>query len=137
MASPSSASSIRSEVEEELRNQFRDLQVAVLDRQKKIRQIEAQLDFINKESLRNKLVRDEISGLDEDTRLYRSWGRMFYLQSKQQVLESIESKQKEREETTKELIDNKAYLEKGVKDKENNLREFINQNLRPAPASKA
>jgi prefoldin subunit 1 len=129
------ASAIRSEVEEELRNQFRDLQLAVLDGKEKMRQIDVQLEVLSKDALRNKLVRNEIGPIEEDTRLYQSLGRMFYLQSKTQIIESLKKGEAECEEGSKLLQDNKTYLEKGMKDKENNLREFINHNVRTMPVA--
>lgn len=125
----------RQQVEQELRNQFKELQLSVLESKEKMRQMDGQLELLSKGNLRSKLVRNEISSVGDDVRLYQSLGRMFYLQDKQQVLDTIDKAQQEREQNSKRLQDNKIYLEKSVKDKENNLREFINQNIRTVSPS--
>ena len=127
----------RQEVEQELRNQFKELQLAVLESKKKIRQMDAQLDMLGKGSLRSKLVRNEITSIVDDVRLYQSLGRMFYLQDKKQIVDTLDKVQEEREQNSKQLQDNKNFLEKSMKDKENSLREFINQNIRAVPVSGA
>lgn len=69
----------------------------------------------------------EISSLQSDTKTYESVGRMFILTPMDEVKENLKKRQNTAEEKIKTLENNKSYLERSLKEAENNLREMVQQ----------
>lgn len=69
----------------------------------------------------------EITSLDPKTRTYESVGRMFILTDVSEVKVNLKKRQNTADEKIKLLENNKNYLERNLKDSENNLRDLVNQ----------
>lgn len=69
----------------------------------------------------------EITSLDQNTRTYESVGRMFILTPLDEVKKNLKTKQETAEEKIKALENNKSYLERNLKEAENNIREMVQQ----------
>lgn len=69
----------------------------------------------------------EISTLDGNTRTYESVGRMFILTPMDEVKKNLKKRQETADEKIKALENNKSYLERSLKESENNIREMVQQ----------
>lgn len=65
--------------------------------------------------------------MQSDTKTYESVGRMFILTPMVEVKENLKKRQNTADEKIKTLENNKSYLEKSLKEAENNLREMVQQ----------
>ncbi|XP_029283477.1 prefoldin subunit 1 [Cottoperca gobio] len=109
----------------ELKKAFSELQVKMIDTQQKAKLADLQIDQLTRVQKLAKLTNAEISTLSDNTRLYEGVGRMFILQSKEDINNQLMDKQKTAEEKIKELEQKKVYLERSVKEAEDNIREML------------
>ncbi|CAL1572532.1 unnamed protein product [Knipowitschia caucasica] len=112
-------------VDLELKKAFSELQVKVLDTQQKAKMADLQIEQLSKVQKHAQLTHHEISVLPDNTRLYEGVGRMFILQSKEEINNQLTDKQKTADEKIKELEQKKQYLERSVKEAEDNIREML------------
>ncbi|XP_047234839.1 prefoldin subunit 1 isoform X1 [Girardinichthys multiradiatus] len=112
-------------VDLELKKAFSELQVKMIDTQQKVKIADLQIDQLGRVQKHNKLTQAEISTLPNNTRLYEGVGRMFILQSKEEINNLLLDKQKTADNKIKELEQKKVYLERSVKEAEDNIREML------------
>ncbi|XP_028451795.1 prefoldin subunit 1 isoform X2 [Perca flavescens] len=108
----------------ELKKAFSELQVKMIDTQQKVKLADLQIDQLTRVQKHAKLTHAEVAVLADNTRLYEGVGRMFILQSKEDINNQLMDKQKTAEEKIKEL-EKKVYLERSVKEAEDNIREML------------
>ncbi|MED6275577.1 Prefoldin subunit 1 [Characodon lateralis] len=97
-------------VDLELKKAFSELQVKMIDTQQKVKIADLQIDQLGRVQKHNKLTQAEISTLPNNTRLYEGVGRMFILQSKEEINNLLLDKQKTADNKIKELeVKNKSY----------------------------
>ena len=65
--------------------------------------------------------------MDKDTKMYESVGRMFILTPLDDIQSHLKNRLNTADEKIKTLENNKAYLERNLKESENNLRELVQQ----------
>ncbi|XP_030602827.1 prefoldin subunit 1 isoform X2 [Archocentrus centrarchus] len=111
-------------VDLELKKAFSELQVKMIDTQQKVKMADLQIDQLTRVQKHAKLTHAEIATLPDNTRLYEGVGRMFILQSKEEINNLLTDKQKTADEKIKEL-ERKVYLERSVKEAEDNIREML------------
>ncbi|XP_040005870.1 prefoldin subunit 1 isoform X2 [Xiphias gladius] len=111
-------------VDLELKKAFSELQVKMIDTQQKVKLADLQIDQLTRVQKHAKLTHTEITTLPDNTRLYEGVGRMFILQSKEDINNQLMDKQKTADEKIKEL-EKKVYLERSVKEAEDNIREML------------
>uniref|UniRef100_A0A3B4ZBK4 Prefoldin subunit 1 n=1 Tax=Stegastes partitus TaxID=144197 RepID=A0A3B4ZBK4_9TELE len=70
-----------------------------------------QIDQLTRVQKHAKLTHTEITTLPDNTRLYEGVGRMFILQSKEEINNQLMDKQKTADEKIRELEQKKVYLE--------------------------
>uniref|UniRef100_A0A452GPK4 Prefoldin subunit 1 n=1 Tax=Gopherus agassizii TaxID=38772 RepID=A0A452GPK4_9SAUR len=104
---------------------FTELQAKVIDTQQKVKLADIQIEQLNRTKKHAHLTDTEIMTLVDETRMYEGVGRMFILQSKGVIHNQLLEKQKIAEEKIKELEQRKSYLERSVKDAEDNIREML------------
>uniref|UniRef100_A0A8C4DPF7 Prefoldin subunit 1 n=1 Tax=Dicentrarchus labrax TaxID=13489 RepID=A0A8C4DPF7_DICLA len=109
----------------ELKKAFSELQVKMIDTQQKVKLADLQIDQLTRVQKHAKLTHAEIGVLPDNTRLYEGVGRMFILQSKEEINNQLTDKQKTADEKIKELEQKKVYLERSVKEAEDNIREML------------
>ncbi|KAF7641947.1 hypothetical protein LDENG_00267900 [Lucifuga dentata] len=109
----------------ELKKAFSELQVKMIDTQQKVKMADLQIDQLIRVQKHAKLTHAEISCLPDNTRVYEGAGRMFILQSKEEINNQLMDKQKTADEKIKELEQKKSYLECSVKEAEDNIREML------------
>ncbi|XP_077448699.1 prefoldin subunit 1 [Stigmatopora argus] len=112
-------------VDLELKKAFSELQVKMIDTQQKVKLANLQIEQLTHVQKHANLTRAEIDTLGDDTRMYEGVGRMFILQSKEGITQQLKTKQKTAEEKIKELEQKKVYLERSVKEAEDNIREML------------
>ncbi|XP_047463413.1 prefoldin subunit 1 [Mugil cephalus] len=112
-------------VDLELKKAFSELQVKMIDTQQKVKMADLQIDQLTRVQKHAKLTHAEISLLPDNTRLYEGVGRMFILQSKEEINNQLTDKQKTADEKIKEFEQKKVYLERSVKEAEDNIREML------------
>ncbi|XP_068129040.1 prefoldin subunit 1 [Hyperolius riggenbachi] len=112
-------------VDLELKKAFTELQAKVLDTQQKVKLADLQIEQLNRTKKHAQLTSVEIKSLPEKTPMYEGVGRMFVLQSKENIENQLVNKQKVANEKISELEQKKAYLERSVKDAEDNIREML------------
>ncbi|XP_014274772.1 prefoldin subunit 1 [Halyomorpha halys] len=114
-------------VDMELKKAFTDLQHMMLETTQKLKLADVQIESLKRAKQRAELTSLEIKSLSDDTKTYESVGRMFILTPVPTVLQNLSSKSVTCSEKIKTLEGNKAYLEKTLKESENNLREMVQQ----------
>ncbi|XP_051870692.1 prefoldin subunit 1 [Pristis pectinata] len=112
-------------VDLELKKAFAELQTKVLDTQQKVKLADLQIEQLNRTKKHAHLTDGEIATMPEEARMYEGVGRMFILQPKAVIHNQLLEKQKIAEEKIKELEQRKSYLERSVKDAEDNIREML------------
>ncbi|XP_068187163.1 prefoldin subunit 1 [Antennarius striatus] len=112
-------------VDLELKKAFSVLQMKMIDTQQKVKLADLQIEQLNRVQKHAKLTHTEIASLPDNTRLYEGVGRMFILQSKEDINNQLMDKQKTADEKIKELEQKKVYLERSVKEAEDNIREML------------
>ncbi|KAL2094856.1 hypothetical protein ACEWY4_009575 [Coilia grayii] len=109
----------------ELKKAFAELQAKVIDTQQKVKLADLQIDQLNRVKKHASLTHVELTPLPESTRMYEGVGRMFILQSKDEISKQLMDKQKTADDKIKELEQKKTYLERSVKEAEDNIREML------------
>nr|XP_046266534.1 prefoldin subunit 1 isoform X2 [Scatophagus argus] len=97
----------------------------MIDTQQKVKLADLQIDQLTRVQKHTQLTHAEITTLPDNTRLYEGVGRMFILQSKEEINNQLMDKQKTADEKIKELEQKKVYLERSVKEAEDNIREML------------
>nr|CAG4638880.1 EOG090X0LK7 [Cyclestheria hislopi] len=111
----------------ELKKAFSELQQKMVETSHKVKLTDIQIDSLKRSIMHAQLTSKEISGLPSETNTYESLGRMFVLKDVNTVQKSLEGKVKICEEKIKTLEGTKTYLERNLKESENNIREMIQQ----------
>ncbi|XP_068600109.1 prefoldin subunit 1 [Brachionichthys hirsutus] len=112
-------------VDLELKKAFSVLQVKMIDTQQKVKLADLQIDQLTRVQKHAKITHTETAILPDNVRLYEGVGRMFILQSREDINNQLMDKQKTASEKIKELEQKKVYLERSVKEAEDNIREML------------
>lgn len=113
--------------DQELKKAFSELHEKMTDTTKKLKLADLQIDKLKRSKQRAQLTIKEITSLPPDTRTYESIGRMFLFDDIENIKSGLENQMKTADEKVKTLENNKTYLQKRLKESENNLREMIQQ----------
>ncbi|XP_015794533.1 prefoldin subunit 1 [Tetranychus urticae] len=114
-------------VDLELKKQFKELQIKVGETRSKMRQIDGTIDILSRSSQRYRLTLTEVKNLPESITTYQSIGRMFVKAKRDEIEVDLNEAIKTNAEKCQELEKSKVYLEKGLKEKEDSIRELISQ----------
>ncbi|XP_019628545.1 PREDICTED: prefoldin subunit 1-like [Branchiostoma belcheri] len=114
-------------VDQELKKAFQELQTKMISTQQQLKVADAQIDAQRRLQQHAKLTDQEISSLPEGTRVYEGVGRMFILQPIPTVRDNLKTKVESSDDKIKKLQSNKTYLERNVKESQENIREMIMQ----------
>lgn len=112
-------------VDQELKKAFQELQTKMITTRQQLKFSDAQVETLKRQITHSKLLDQEISILPEDTRTYEGVGRMFMLQPIPEVRKNLTKKIQTADEKIKSINSNKSYLERSIKESEDNLREMI------------
>ncbi|XP_023338964.1 prefoldin subunit 1-like [Eurytemora carolleeae] len=111
----------------ELKKAFGELQMKMVESKQKIKLNDMQVESLKRSIAHSMLTDQEIATLPQGTKVYESAGRMFLLSDIAEVRTGLENKQTVCKDKIKVLETSKEYLERSVKESENNLRELISQ----------
>ncbi|XP_057379286.1 prefoldin subunit 1-like [Daphnia carinata] len=111
----------------ELKKAFGELQQKMVETSQKLKLADLQIETLKRSMTHAQLTDKEISQLPTDTKTYESVGRMFVLKEVTEARMNLDNKIKGCEEKVKTLEGTKAYLERSLKESENNIREMIQQ----------
>ncbi|XP_012535191.1 prefoldin subunit 1 isoform X2 [Monomorium pharaonis] len=114
-------------LDEELKQAFSKLHEKMVDTKQKLKLADIQIGKLRGTKQRTELTMKEIGTLPNDTRMYESVGRMFLLNKMNNVKDNLETRIKTSDEKIKTLENNKAYLQRSLKESENEIREMIQQ----------
>jgi len=112
-------------VDMELKNAFRDLQAKMIATTQQLKVSDMQIEQLKRQIVHSHLVEKELAGLPKDTNTYEGIGRMFVLQPMSTIEKNLSEKVKTCEEKVKTIEGSKVYLERSIKEGEENLRELI------------
>ncbi|XP_056587280.1 prefoldin subunit 1 [Triplophysa dalaica] len=112
-------------VDLELKKAFSELQSKMIDTQQKAKLADLQIEQLSRMKKHANFTHAEITLLVNSTRMYEGAGRMFILQSKDEISNQLLEKQKTADDKIKELEQKKTYLERSVKEAEDNIREML------------
>ncbi|XP_062510536.1 prefoldin subunit 1-like [Corticium candelabrum] len=114
-------------MDDELKKAFAELQIKAVDTAQRVQQTENEIETCRRAKQHALLTERELSTLPEVTRTYESFGAFYLLEPLQRVRESLLAKAEEKDEKIKSLEAHKEYLNKSVKEDEDNLRELLMQ----------
>ncbi|OCT87822.1 prefoldin subunit 1 [Xenopus laevis] len=120
-----SGSNMATPMDLELKKAFTELQAKFMDTQQKVKLADLQIEQLNRTKKHSYLTSAEIRTLSDSTPMYEGVGRMFVLQTKDTINSQLLNKQKAADEKIAELEQKKSYLERSVKDAEDNIREML------------
>ncbi|XP_055933329.1 prefoldin subunit 1-like [Argiope bruennichi] len=112
-------------VDLELKKAFQELQAKVLDTTQKLKLADIQIDSLNKAIQHSQLTQQELKSFPEDTNMFNGVGRMFLLTPQDQIINMLSEKIEASREKIKEFETSKSYLERSMKESEENLRELV------------
>uniref|UniRef100_A0A8C1BMB8 Prefoldin subunit 1 n=1 Tax=Cyprinus carpio carpio TaxID=630221 RepID=A0A8C1BMB8_CYPCA len=90
-------------VDLELKKAFAELQAKMVDTQQKVKLADLQIEQLSRMKKHANLTHAEIKSLPDSTRMYEGAGRMFILQSKDEIANQLSEKQKTADEKIKDL----------------------------------
>ncbi|CAG4955131.1 unnamed protein product [Colias eurytheme] len=114
-------------VDLELKKAFAELHVKMLETSKKIQVIDTQMDVLRQVMRHVEITQHELGALPPDTKTYETVGRMFLRTDLDDIKRNLKNKVNNFNSRTDELRENKFYLEKSLKESQDNLREMVQQ----------
>lgn len=114
-------------VDMELKKAFQELQMKMVDTTRRLRLADVQIDNLKKGVKHAYCTAEVLSEAPPSTKMYESVGRMFIATDSEDIMKALDEKIKTCNEKIKSLESNKTYLEKSLKESEDNLREMIVQ----------
>ena len=111
--------------DEELKKAFAELHDKVIDTRMKLKFSDIQIETLRRTMQRAELTQIELRGLPTETKTYESIGRMFLLQDIDTIKKDLKKRTETANEKIKVLENNKNYLQRSLKESENNIREMV------------
>lgn len=112
-------------VDLELRKAFVQLQAKMVESSQKIQIIEGQMQGINRVRMHVEITQQEINSLSPTTKTYESVGRMFILTDLPEIKSNLKARHAVAQKKISELESSRTYLERSLKESEDNLREMV------------
>nr|ACD37571.1 prefoldin subunit 1 [Philodina roseola] len=111
--------------EDEAQKFLGQLQMKMIEIQTSLRKSTGQIEGLKREIQRAKLTDKEINTMKAETPMFSPVGRMFVLNSKNEIREQIEKKIKTCDDDIKKQEASKAYLEKQMRECESQFKERL------------
>jgi len=112
-------------VDMELKLAFRGLQEKMMTTQQQLKISDMQIEQLKRQITHAQLVEKEIKNLPAETNMYEGVGRIFVKQPSSTVDKNLKEKVQTCGEKIKSIESNKVYLERSIKEGEENLRELV------------
>jgi len=97
----------------------------MIETTQRVKIAEGQIMQLRRNIAHAKLTDQELASLPTDTPTYESVGRMFVLQPVSDIRKELAEKLRGNEEKIKSIEANKEYLQRSVKEHEDNIREML------------
>jgi len=104
---------------------FQELQGKVIETTQRVKIAEGQISQLKRNIAHARLTDQELASLSSDTKTYESIGRMFVLEPVSYIRKELEKKLQNNEEKIRSIEANKEYLQRSVKEHEDNIREML------------
>ncbi|PFX14328.1 prefoldin subunit 1-like [Stylophora pistillata] len=111
--------------DQELRKAFQELQEKMIETTQRVKVAEGQILQLRRKIAHAKLTDQELASLPSDIPTYQAVGRMFVLQPVSDIRKDLSQKLQSNEEKIKSIEANKEYLQRSVKEHEDNIREML------------
>jgi len=112
-------------VDMELKKAFQEMQTKMVSTTQQLRLSDLQIEQLKRQITHTHLVEKEVASLPRETKTYEGVGRMFILQPMPVIEKNLTEKVKNCEEKIKSIQGSKSYLERSLKESEENLRELV------------
>lgn len=112
-------------VDLELKKAFLELHVKEIETSKKISDIDAEISTLTRVQNQVRINGLGIAYLPEGTKTYEAVGRIFLRSDLAKLKQNLAEREVELAALIKEQNDNKKYLEKTLKESEDNIREMV------------
>lgn len=113
--------------DQELKQAFSKLHDKMVDTRQHLKLADVQIDKLRRTKQWAELTVKEITCLPTNTRIYDSVGRMFLLDDMNNIKDMLENKMVTADDKIKTLESNKDYLQRSLKESEDEIREMIQQ----------
>nr|XP_024356797.1 prefoldin subunit 1-like [Physcomitrium patens]PNR33859.1 hypothetical protein PHYPA_023675 [Physcomitrium patens] len=104
---------------------FVELQGRLVETTSKLKHVQAQIRSKEAEKKRAFLTLEELGSLPEGTNTYRTLGKAFVLEPKDELIKEQQTKAEESDSAIATLVGSKEYLERQMKEVESNFRELL------------
>ncbi|PVV04256.1 hypothetical protein BB560_001247 [Smittium megazygosporum] len=109
---------------------YKNIQEKIVKTSKQLSTVEAQLSSNTREAKKAELTNAEIAALPKDTTTYVSVGKMFVLKPKEAICTDLAKQATLMYSIADALGKKKVYLQKELKDAQDNMRDFIHHSKR-------
>ncbi|XP_050532932.1 prefoldin subunit 1-like [Daktulosphaira vitifoliae] len=113
------------EVDMDLKRAFHELQEKLVYTSQKIKLADLQIETLRRTKQHNLLTKQELETIPKDVKTYEALGRAFILTPRDDVFKNLNKINNDTEQKIKTLENSKQYLDKNLKESENNLREMV------------
>lgn len=97
----------------------------MIETTQRVKVAEGQILQLRRNIAHAKLTDQELASLPSDIPTYQAVGRMFVLQPVSDIRKDLSQKLQSNEEKIKSIEANKEYLQRSVKEHEDNIREML------------
>ncbi|XP_066585963.1 coiled-coil domain-containing protein 115 [Prorops nasuta] len=111
----------------ELKKAFTELHEKMIDTTQKLKLADIQIESLRRSKQHAELTLAEITSFPKNIKTYESVGRMFLHDDIDSIKSELGKRMKASDEKIKTLENNKSYLQRNLKESENNLREMVQQ----------
>nr|CAG4642958.1 EOG090X0LK7 [Evadne anonyx] len=111
----------------ELKKALFFLLIHMVETSQKLKLADIQIETYKRSMTHAQLTEKEVSQLPLEVNTYESLGRMFVMKESTETRKNLENKIKVCEDKIKTLEGSKTYLERSLKESENNIREMVQQ----------
>ena len=114
-------------VDEATKREAQQLAERVQQHERELRETQARLGALRRETARTQITKNEIDALEEKTEVYRSVGKMFLLSDKKGVGELLDGQMKRGEERTAQLTARAQFLDRRVREQTAEFQQLVKQ----------
>ena len=114
-------------VDEATKREAQQLAERVQQHERELRETQARLGALRRETARTQITKNEIDALEENTEVYRSVGKMFLLSDKKGVGELLDGQMKRGEERTAQLTARAQFLDRRVREQTAEFQQLVKQ----------
>ena len=115
------------QVDEGTKREAQQLAERVQQHERELRETQARLGAVRRETARTTITKNEINALGEKTEVYRSVGKMFLLSTKKGVDDLLEGQLKRGEERTAQLTARAQFLDRRVREQTPEFQQLVAQ----------